>query len=170
MTFDYDKFYGETPDALGAPTKVFVDFFERLERTNARVLDVGCGQGRDALFIARSGHDVVGVDLSPNGIRDLQHVADSEKLSIQGIVADIVEFTPEGTFDIILIDRTLHMLAKPERLTVLQKLLNHVHTGGYVLVADEPSNIPDFEAAVGKNAGLWDTIYKHRGYFFIQRQ
>jgi len=75
MSYNYDKLYGETRDALGAPTSIFVDFFDQFDRTNVRVLDVGCGQGRDAIFIARKDHRVVGVDISPNGIRDLQDVA-----------------------------------------------------------------------------------------------
>lgn len=83
MGYDYDKLYGETRDALGPPTKAFVDFFDRLETKQARVLDVGCGQGCDALFIARAGHRVVGVDLSPNGIRDLTEAARREGLHIQ---------------------------------------------------------------------------------------
>ena len=65
MAYNYDKLYGETPDALGPPTRVFVDFFASYRQQNARVLDVGCGQGRDALFIARQGHSVVGVESVP---------------------------------------------------------------------------------------------------------
>jgi cyclopropane fatty-acyl-phospholipid synthase-like methyltransferase len=53
-------------------------------------LDVGCGQGRDALFIAIKGHRVVGMDISANGIRDLKDVASRENLPIEGIVADIL--------------------------------------------------------------------------------
>ena len=43
MAYNYDKLYSETPDALGKPTQVFVDFFDQFERKYARVLDVGCG-------------------------------------------------------------------------------------------------------------------------------
>ena len=57
MSYDYDALYARTPDALGAPTRAFVDFFDGYDRPNVRVLDIGCGQGRDALFIARLGPD-----------------------------------------------------------------------------------------------------------------
>lgn len=97
MAYNYDKLYGETRDALGAPTQVFVDFFDQYDREQVRVLDVGCGQGgRDALFIARLGHAVVGVDISPpNGIRDLMTAAKAEQLTIDGgVVADITAYAP----------------------------------------------------------------------------
>lgn len=40
MAYDYDKLYGETRDALGPPTSLFVDFFGKLDRKDLRVLDV----------------------------------------------------------------------------------------------------------------------------------
>ena len=76
---------------------------------NASLLDIGCGQGHVALLIARAGHRVVGVDLSPSGIHDMTRVATKEALPVEGIVADLSTFTPQGIFDVLLIDRTLHM-------------------------------------------------------------
>jgi len=55
MAFDYEKYYRENRHGLGEPTKEFVAFFDDFDRDGASVLDVGCGQGRDALFIARKG-------------------------------------------------------------------------------------------------------------------
>lgn len=169
MAYDYDKLYGETANALGNPTPVFVEFFNRLERGQARVLDVGCGQGRDALFIARQGHDVTGVDISANGIRDLNEAAAKENLAVKGIVADITAFTPDGLFDVILIDRTLHMLPEPPRLSVLQRLLDHAGAGGWVLIADEASNISGFEHVISNHRFGWTQEFAKRGHLFVRR-
>lgn len=169
MAYDYDKLYGETRDALGKPTSVFVDFFDQLDQRNVCVLDVGCGQGRDAIFIARKGHRVVGVDISANGIRDLKNAAAQENLSIEGVVADIATYTPNGTFDVILIDRTLHMLASPTRIAVLNTMLDHVNKNGWLLIADEASNVTDFENAVTAHATNWKTELSQRGYLFLHR-
>jgi 2-polyprenyl-3-methyl-5-hydroxy-6-metoxy-1,4-benzoquinol methylase len=169
MGYDYDKLYGETAHALGQPNAIFTEFFDTFEKTTARILDVGCGQGRDALFIARRGHHVVGVDLSPNGIRDLQTQADAEGLTIQGIVADITQFKPDGVFDVILCDRTLHMLPQADQLTVLERLLDAVSVDGWVLIADEPSNIPGFETVLATHKNAWQTHKKQRGTLFVKR-
>ena len=169
MSYDYDKLYGETPDALGQPTSIFVKFFDQFDRTNARVLDVGCGQGRDALFIAKKGHSVVGVDKSPNGIRDLRNAARKENLAIEAVVADITTYVPEGLFDVILIDRTLHMLERPSRLALLEKLLDHVATKGWLLIADEVSNIADFKDLCLAQVNCWTVRFERRGYLFLCR-
>ena len=169
MAYDYDKLYGETRDALGQPTPVFVDFFDRFERDDSRILDVGCGQGRDALFIARKGHRVVGVDISPNGIRDLNAAAAKENLAVEGVVADISCYTPKGEFDVILVDRTLHMLPEAARLSVLAVLLDHVGENGWVLIADESSNIKDFETVISSHRHDWKTEQSKRSYLFVHR-
>jgi SAM-dependent methyltransferase len=169
MAYNYDELYGETPDALGEPTSLFVDFFHQFEREDTRVLDVGCGQGRDALFIARQGHKVVGVDISPNGIKDLIAAADKEELAVKGVVADITAYKPEGMFDVILVDRTLHMLSDEPRLSVLEQLLNHVDVDGWILIADEASNISGFERVISSHCFDWKHEYSKRGYLFVRR-
>ncbi len=137
----YEVLYQEGPNVCGSPFPAFVRFFNRLERRNCRVLDLGCGQGRDALFIARQGHSVVGVDLAPTGIAQMLTDAGKEELDITGIVDDIVAFTPDSDFDIVLLDRTLHMLPNDgDRRAVVKRGLQHLAPGGYLLIADEPKH------------------------------
>ena len=166
MAYNYDKLYESTPQALGEPTQVFVDFFERQGGETLRVLDIGCGQGRDALFIAGMGHSVVGVDLSPNGICDLINTANEKNLDIEGVVADIETFVPEGEFDVVLIDRTLHMLPEKERLEVLERLICTVPKDGWVLIADERSNIQGFKNVFAASTDAWETELEVRGNIF----
>ena len=169
MAYDYDKLYGTTEQALGEPTQVFVNFFKARKETYLRVLDVGCGQGRDALFNARLGHTMVGVDLSPNGIRDLIKAAKAESLDVKGVVADLVTFAPNGSFDVVLIDRTLHMLKAANRLDVLERLLKVVGPNGWVLIADERSNMSGFKAVVAANSFQWVTELEMGGTLFLRR-
>jgi len=157
------------PQALGSKTTVIVNFFDQMDQQNLRVLDVGCGQGRDAIFIARDGHRVVGVDISANGIRDLEVAASREKLDIQGVVSDLATYQPDGMFDVILIDRTLYMLVPPVRRAVLGVLLDHVTIGRWQLIADETSNIKEFEAQALAHQARWDAGWVRRGYLYLRR-
>ena len=169
MTYDYDKLYRENPHALGEPTKAFVDFFRDYDKTNARILDIGCGQGRDALFIARLGHHITGVDLSPAAISDLQKDAAREGLNIDGVVADITEYTPVGTYDVVLIDRTLHMLEAAPRHQVLEQLTHHVAPDGHLLIADEQSNMAGFRKVLDAAPHDWEIMHETKGILFLKR-
>ena len=169
MATDYELFYRENRHGLGEPTKEFVRFFDEYDQIRAKVLDVGCGQGRDALFIARLGHSVTAVDLSPSGISDLQNDATVEGLAIQTVVTDIRDYRTRRRFDVILIDRTLHILGAEERKAVLQKLLGLSKHGGYILIADERSNMPAFKAVLDASKWNWQTTLERRGFLFVRR-
>lgn len=168
MTVDCEELFRREKRAFGEPTKI-VDFFERLGIDNADILDVGCGQGRDALFLARSGHRVTATDIAPTGIKDLQREAAAEGLEINAVVADIRDYESTDTFDVVLIDRTLHMLAKPEQVAVLERLIRCVRPNGFVMIADEPSNIAAFVAVLERSGQSWVTKLKRHGYLFAQR-
>ncbi|MCG7985406.1 MAG: class I SAM-dependent methyltransferase [Candidatus Thiodiazotropha lotti] len=170
MATDYEKFYRENRHGLGEPSKEFVAFFDTYGQEGSKVLDVGCGQGRDALFIARRGHTVTAIDQSPSGIRDLQTDAIAEGLAITAKVADIRDYKSKHPFDVILVDRTLHMLTPDERTTVLCKLLSLTKRGTHILIADEWSNIPTFKSVLDESRWGWTSTFEHRGFLFVQRE
>lgn len=169
MTFDYEAYYRENRHGLGEPAKEFVRFFDEYDRAGVKVLDVGCGQGRDALFIARRGHTVFAVDLSPSGIDDLRGDAESEGLPITAEVVDIRDYRSRRRFDVILIDRTLHMLEREDRLAVLEKLLALSRRSAHVLIADERRNLPAFKAVLKASPWNWQVTFEKQGFLFVQR-
>jgi SAM-dependent methyltransferase len=67
-----------------------------------RVLDVGCGPGRHALALARSGIDVVGVDLSEDFITLARDVAEADGLPARFEVGDVRELVYDGEFDAVV--------------------------------------------------------------------
>jgi len=170
VTTDYEGIYRDQRHALGQPSKEFVRFFENYQEHSALVLDVGCGQGRDALFAARLGHRVTAIDQSISGIRDVLKDAKEEGLKIDAAVADIRSYQPEHRYDIVIIDRTLHMLDPAERLSVLQTMSGAISAGGFLLIADEASNIPAFQRVLDESKSAWTPVLKRRGYLFVQRE
>jgi len=66
---------------LGEPDDFIMDLESVLaERECRRVLDVGCGAGRNALFLARQGYYVVGVDISSTALKMALRKADGPSL------------------------------------------------------------------------------------------
>ena len=166
----YELLYQEGRDVCGAPFQQFVDFFNNFNRKNCRVLDLGCGQGRDALFIARKGHSVFGVDLSETGISQMLEDARKEGLNVDGVVADIVEFEPDGEYDVILLDRVLHMLKdNDERIAVLEKISQHTKRGSFILIADMPKNKGEIVKFFEGKQEDWEKRKDNEGFLYFQK-
>lgn len=169
MPTDYEKVYQQQRHALGRPSQQFVDFFQQYAKQAADVLDIGCGQGRDSLFIARRGHRVVGVDKSSTGIAQLLEDAQTEKLNIEGYVADLSEYVPQGTYDVIVIDRTLHMLDANTRLRVLERVSPATRQAGFVLIADEKSNIASIKDFFQSDEAEWMILQDKKSFLCLQK-
>lgn len=166
----YEQHYREGRDICGPPFPEFITFFETYATPHADVLDLGCGQGRDALVAARHGHRVVGVDLSETGIAQMLDDATAEGLRVEGIVADVATWQPEESFDVILLDRVLHLLSdSQERRQLLDRACAHTRPGGSVLIADTPKHQALLLDVFASKAPDWKIILRRKGFVFAQR-
>ena len=85
-----------------------------------RILDLGCGTGHLTARIAETGAEVVGIDRSPEMIRQ----AKEKYPSLRFEVMDAREITLDGSFDAVFSNATLHWIAEPERVIAgIKKLL-----------------------------------------------
>ncbi|WP_273568527.1 class I SAM-dependent methyltransferase [Maribacter halichondriae] len=106
----YDIHY-KTENLFGEPYPELIDFFANYP-TRGKVLDMGCGQGRDAIPIARLGYEVMGIDNSKVGIEQMLQVAEKEGLNLKGKVSDIHKFSKYQDFDFVLFDSMFHFQKK----------------------------------------------------------
>ena len=96
--------------------------------------------------------------------------ARTEELAVQGIVADIVLWQSEETFDIVILDRVLHLLAdEEERRQVLDRSSKLTRPGGYVLVADTPQQQGLLQAFFTARSAEWTVTRQRRGLVFAHR-
>jgi 2-polyprenyl-3-methyl-5-hydroxy-6-metoxy-1,4-benzoquinol methylase len=109
----YDEYY-QASNFFGDPIQELIDFFDSIP-SRGTVLDVGCGQGRDAIALARLGFHVTGIDHSRVGIEQVNQVARKEKLPLKGLVADIYSYRSFDTYDFILFDSMFHFLKKDRK-------------------------------------------------------
>jgi len=168
---DYENQFKQSCDVCGSPFPEIMNFFALYPVAQARVLDLGCGQGRDALPIARKGHHVTGVDISPTGIAQMLDKAANEGLDVEGYVDDVVEFQPVGLFDIVLLDRVLHMMKEDsERLSVPCRASEATIAGGYVLVADTPKNMSMIRTHFAISDDAWIVALDKKGFLFAQKR
>jgi len=78
--------YREGREFNPEPNKFLVEMVKG--RKPGLALDVGMGQGRNALYLASQGWRVTGIDISDEGIRQAREEADARKLSIEAVRAD----------------------------------------------------------------------------------
>lgn len=98
-----------------------------------RALDVGCGEGRNALWLASKGWEVVGVDFSSVGLDKARRIAERRGLAVDWVAADVTTYQPEGgAFDLVLL-AYLH-LPSPQIQAVLAAAASALAPGGVLLV------------------------------------
>ena len=66
--------------------------FEHLISNPSKVLDVGCGEGQNAIYLAQQGHHVDAFDLSENGIAKIKHICELSHAQVNAFVADLTTY------------------------------------------------------------------------------
>ena len=118
------------PLATQLPDEPLVDWHERglLELAGARVLDIGCGSGRNSRWFAEQGATVEGIDLAAPL---LDSVRPSMPASVNLTASDILrDPLPAGQFDLVYDSGCFHHLAPHRRITYLERVLPAVRAGG----------------------------------------
>jgi SAM-dependent methyltransferase len=129
---DWDRRYSET-DLLWSATPNRFLVQEATDLPPGRALDLACGEGRNALWLAERGWHVTAVDYSTVAItkaRDRAALAGSE---VDFVCADLLDYSPpEGAFDLVLV---LYLqLPAEERRLVLSRAEAAVAPGGTFLL------------------------------------
>lgn len=98
-------------------------------------LDMGCGTGRNALFLGQLGFNVVAIDSNPGAIQTLESIVEEEDITnIQAQVYDINEAAIQGDYGLIACTVTL-MFLNPSRVdAVITDMQEHTLIGGYNLI------------------------------------
>lgn len=107
--------------------------------TDIRVLDIGCGNGRNSRYLASRGMRVIGIDLSPAQIDIARHRANEElpDADIEFFVGDATRLPfRDDRFDAVLYIATLHHLAsRGQRAESLAEVHRVLGPGGLALVS-----------------------------------
>ncbi|MFF0228371.1 class I SAM-dependent methyltransferase [Streptomyces sp. NPDC004629] len=106
-------------------------------------LDLGCGDGGDALWLARQGWQVTAVDVSSVAVERLTGLALAQELPdrITAQHHDLRESFPDGTFDLVCA-HYLHTPLDLDRAAVLRAAAHALRPGGRLLVVDHGSTAP----------------------------
>ncbi len=113
-----------------------------------RALDLGCGKGRNALYLNLLGFDVTAYDKSAESIATLNDVIASENLThLQTEIHDINQTALNGPYDLI-VSTVVWMFLQPQRIPfILDNMQKSTVSGGYNLIVSA-MDTPDFPCTV----------------------
>jgi 2-polyprenyl-3-methyl-5-hydroxy-6-metoxy-1,4-benzoquinol methylase len=129
---DWDRRYAETESLWSAtPNRFLVS--EALELPPGSALDLACGEGRNALWLAALGWRVTAVDFSEVAIAKGRRRALEEGVEVDFRGLDLLDFEPEReAYDLVLV---LYLQIPPEeRRLVLARAATAVSPGGTLLL------------------------------------
>jgi tellurite methyltransferase len=98
----WDKRYrARSAKRMSPPSEFIQRWVNRCPR--GRALDVACGRGRNALFLAASGYEVDAVDISTEALNSARSTAQKSGLKLKWIAHDLDEpFCPDSSYDLIV--------------------------------------------------------------------
>lgn len=134
------------------------------ERSPCSILDIGCGDGRDALFFAKSGLKVIAIDFSQEAVKRV-HFADS---SIDARVMDILDMDfPDSSFDAVYAHLSLHYFDDKTTNKVFQNIYRMLKSHGYFFVKCKSTSDPLY--GKGEEIGKDMYLFEHQRHFFSKK-
>jgi tellurite methyltransferase len=97
---------------------------------NWSILEVGCGEGKNALFLAQKGFDVHAFDISPAGILKMKKIASMNNIQINAWTQDLKEYYFKKSFDVIISYGTLHFVEKNAWKNFIKNAQSNTRIGG----------------------------------------
>ncbi len=117
----------ESPALLGRAVESFAG--------PARALDIGCGTGVNAVFMARHGLQVTALDYVPEALSFAAARAERSGVKIEFVCADVTKFETSDKFNLILDSGCFHGFDEKLRLKYRAKLMEWLQVGAqYVLI------------------------------------
>jgi len=135
VTFFDVAYEGTPPWDIGRPQATIVRLAEAGEITGS-VLDVGCGTGENALYLAERGIQVVGVDAAPVAIERAEAKTRDRGIGVEFLVWDALRLAELGrTFDTAIDVGLFHSFQDEERPVYAKNLHAVLEPGGrYVML------------------------------------
>jgi cyclopropane fatty-acyl-phospholipid synthase-like methyltransferase len=120
----YDLWYRfGTPPWVGQARPELVELIESGDLLPGRAIDLGCGEGDNAIFLAQHGFQVTGVDFSPAAISKAKAKADAAETEVEFVVDDLTGLrSVVGQFDLLVDYGTFDDLSRKDRAAYVDQI------------------------------------------------
>ncbi|WP_227354818.1 class I SAM-dependent methyltransferase [Haladaptatus salinisoli] len=131
-----DAYTGTPPWDIGRPQSAVRSLFET-QSFEGPILDIGCGTGENALFLAAQGYSVLGVDASPRAIEKARAKAQTRDVAgqVRFQIQDALSLDELGeTFGVALDCGLFHVFDDENRRTYVESVGSVVEPDGRVII------------------------------------
>jgi ubiquinone/menaquinone biosynthesis C-methylase UbiE len=164
---------GDTPWDTGHPSTELIRTIQEEGIQPSRALELGCGTGTNAIWLAQQGFDVTAVDLSPLAIEQARHKTASAKVNVQLLQADAFNLPPMGPFPFFFDRGCYHVVRRVDVDKFLASVQRVTQPGtiGLVLTGNakekhEPGPPVVSEQEIGQELGRLFEIVRLREFRF----
>ncbi|RQV94070.1 methyltransferase domain-containing protein [bacterium] len=137
------------------PTKDIAEY-HHLFMANSLILDVGCGEGRNSIFLSTQGHIVDAFDISSKGIEKSKYLANRKMVNVNFFVQDLCSYRFGKDYDVILTHGVLHLIEKDSRNDFLTVMKSHTKPGGFNVIGIFTNRLPATPDNVPFTKSLFD--------------
>ena len=160
-----ETYKDDSVSTFGTDPNQSVKDYEHLFDKTWNVLEIGCGEGRNSIYLASKGFtNIDAFDLSENGIAKLSKIANKRGLQINAWAQDLREFEFKKQYDLIISYGTLFFVEKQDWKSLLLRAKENTNIGGIHIMQIFTNSVPaspDITPfAVGlANEGELETLY-----------
>lgn len=127
----FTRIYSREPSV---PIPNFIDFLknQKFVFSKTKILDIGCGKGRNSIYLASKGFQVTGIDFSSQAIKEAKG---RSKLKVVFKVVDLAKNWPfkNESLDVVIDCNTTICVPNPGREKAIKELYRVLKPGGYYL-------------------------------------
>ena len=165
MDYQYWDEYYNKDEAPREPSQFAMDILPYLEE-DKHLVELGCGNGRDAFYFANNGVNVLAIDQSESSICNLQR-NNNYKNRIEFIADDFImsERLKELYYDYVYSRFTIHSITEEEESILLNRIYNTLKIDGLLFI--EVRSIKDDIYGLGTKTARNTYIYNEHCRRFI---
>jgi len=141
-------------NAFSTKPNATITEFENLFCKEATVLDVGCGEGQNAIYLAKQGYNVDAFDISECGIAKVTDRCKALGVKLNAFAADLRGYEFKHDYDVIMSFGTLHFVSKDDWKRFITEAKAHTNDGGIHIMQLFTDDVPASEDIAPFAVGL----------------